>query len=177
MTTLGTRLGRAAHFLVIALMAWVGLLALAGLVIALAPDGWFDGVFIHFRRGSGGTIMTSDTRLSIAATCLLIAVVIAAVAWPLLGIVRSAAHGTPFVARNVNRLYQLAGVFAVLTFGNFLIAAMFDALPPIARLLFGVGTPQLHPRFSPAIMALILAVLAEVFREGVRLREDAEGTI
>ena len=81
--------------------------------------------------------------------------------------------GDPFHPDNVSRLQVIAGVLAALELGRYIFA-------PLLRLaLHDHG----HTRMSGGVSltawfsVLVIIVLAEVFREGARLRGDAELTI
>lgn len=98
------------------------------------------------------------------------------------GIINSVAEGDPFEAENANRLSRM-GWIAVgahvlgLTLAGF--AAWFHPyLLKLAetgdetRLDFGFGLDV-----GGILLTLILFILARVFREGTRMREDLEGTV
>jgi hypothetical protein len=87
---------------------------------------------------------------------------------PLIQMLRSTAAGAPFTLANVKRLNWIAGTIAVAYLLQF-------ALPPI--LPFD-AQGMVKPMGVDGVFAILLTlVLAQIFREGVRLREDAEGTI
>jgi len=87
---------------------------------------------------------------------------------PLIQMLRSTAAGEPFTLANVKRLHWIAGTIAVAYLLQF-------ALPPI--LPFD-SQGMVKPMGVDGVFAILLTlVLAQIFREGVRLREDAEGTI
>jgi hypothetical protein len=79
--------------------------------------------------------------------------------------------GDPFHPDNVRRLRVTALVLGLIEINRYLFAAL-------DRFALGV-----HPRgglnldFTPWFAVLVIVVLAEVFREGARLRRDAELTI
>jgi Protein of unknown function (DUF2975) len=78
--------------------------------------------------------------------------------------------GDPFHPDNVRRLRVTALVLGLIEINRYLFAALDR---------FALG---LHPRglsldFTPWFAVLVIVVLAEVFREGARLRRDAELTI
>lgn len=88
-------------------------------------------------------------------------------------ILRSLILGDPFQPDNVRRLRQIGLILAVVTFGVWLsqwLASRFIAP--------GIITPQgLNELLTPIFSILIVFVLAEIFREGARLRRESELTI
>lgn len=91
-------------------------------------------------------------------------------------IVDSVAEGDPFIPVNADRLYQMGwlslGLQAVLIAATPLMI-WFDALPDKPNVRQGDSGLSL----SSLIMALLLFVLARVFRVGSQMREDLEGTV
>ena len=86
-------------------------------------------------------------------------------------IFRSLIEGDPFHPENVRRLNVIAATLAILEVGRYLAAA-------ISR-LFLKGALPIHGgvNLSSWFSILVIVVLAEVFREGARLRGEAELTI
>ena len=91
----------------------------------------------------------------------------------LLAIVETVREGTPFVAANAERLEAIAWSLLALQVISMIIGA-------IAR---AVSTPA-HPLHLSAgfsitgwLAVLLTFVLARVFLEGTRMREDLEGTV
>jgi len=88
-------------------------------------------------------------------------------------IFRTLTIGDPFHPDNVRRLRQIGLTLAVVT-GGVWLAQGFVA----ARLAPGVMEPQgIGELLTPIFSVLIVFVLAEVFREGARLRRESELTI
>jgi hypothetical protein len=79
--------------------------------------------------------------------------------------------GDPFHPDNVRRLRVIAAVLALIEVNGYLLGA-FD------RFIFGLRrqTP-FDLDFTAWFAVLVIVVLSEVFREGARLRRDAELTI
>lgn len=93
--------------------------------------------------------------------------------WNLRKIFRTLTIGDPFQPGNVSRLRQIGLTLAIVT-GGVWIAQGFVA----GRLADGVMEPQgLGDLLTPGFSVMIVLVLAEVFREGARLRREAELTI
>ncbi|QXT37397.1 DUF2975 domain-containing protein [Sphingomonas sanguinis] len=108
----------------------------------------------------------------VVAAALAVMLMVLALAWaallPLIQMLRSTAAGAPFTLANVRRLNWIAGTIAVAYLLQFV-------LPPI--LPFD-AQGMVKPMGVDGVFAILLTlVLAQIFREGVRLREDAEGTI
>jgi len=78
--------------------------------------------------------------------------------------------GDPFHPDNVRRLRVIALVLALIEINGYLFAALDRFVLHIRK-----GGPSLD--FTPWFAVLVIVVLAEVFREGARLRRDAELTI
>ncbi|PXA84897.1 DUF2975 domain-containing protein [Caulobacter sp. D4A] len=79
--------------------------------------------------------------------------------------------GDPFHPENVRRLRVVGGILAALEVGRYVFAALTRVLIDGEKVVDGSFT--LNAWFS----VLVVFVLAEVFREGARLRREAELTI
>lgn len=87
-------------------------------------------------------------------------------------IFRTLTLGDPFQPDNVRRLRQVGVILAVVTGGVFIAQMM------MARVAPGVLSPQgFSDLLTPVFSVLVVFVLAEVFREGARLRRESELTI
>lgn len=88
-------------------------------------------------------------------------------------IIRSLTVGDPFQPENVKRLHQIGLTLAVVTGGVWVVQSL------VARLVApGIMDPQgLKDLLTPIFSILIVFVLAEIFREGARLRRESELTI
>lgn len=88
-------------------------------------------------------------------------------------IFRSLTLGDPFQPENVRRLRQIGLTLATVTAGVWLAQGMVAA-----RLAPGVMDHQgIGELLTPIFSVLVVFVLAEVFREGARLRRESELTI
>lgn len=88
-------------------------------------------------------------------------------------IFRTLTLGDPFQPDNVRRLRQVGLILAVVTGGVWVAQGIVAA-----RLAPGVIEPQgLGELLTPIFSVLVVFVLAEVFREGARLRRESELTI
>jgi hypothetical protein len=102
--------------------------------------------------------------------------VVLAILWLVRGLLKSVRDGDPFLMANVNRLRAIAAVVLVgvplahylkSVFAQELAATAGLAAPPTALSLPG----------NVLLGGLAILVLSEVFAEGIRLRDDLEGTI
>lgn len=85
---------------------------------------------------------------------------------------RTLIQGDPFQPGNVARLKQIGWTLAVVTGG------VWAGQMLVSRLVRGVlDPPSLFNLVTPAFSVLVVFVLAEVFREGARLRRESELTI
>ncbi|WP_376854300.1 DUF2975 domain-containing protein [Brevundimonas faecalis] len=87
-------------------------------------------------------------------------------------IFRTLTLGDPFQPDNVRRLRQIGLILAIVTGG------VWAAQAAVSRLVPGVMEPQgVSDLLTPVFSILVVFVLAEVFREGARLRRESELTI
>ena len=91
----------------------------------------------------------------------------------LLAIVETVRGGDPFVPTNASRLQAIAWALLALQFFSLVIGAIAKAVSSPAHPL------KLDAGFSiPGWLAVLLTfLLARVFAEGTRMREDLEGTV
>ncbi|MEN5145262.1 DUF2975 domain-containing protein [Brevundimonas diminuta] len=88
-------------------------------------------------------------------------------------IFRTLTLGDPFQPDNVRRLRQIGLILAVVTGGVWIVQGLVAS-----RLAPGVMEPQgISDLLTPVFSVLVVFVLAEVFREGARLRRESELTI
>ncbi len=88
-------------------------------------------------------------------------------------IFRTLTLGDPFQPDNVRRLRHVGLILAVVTGGVWLVQGLVAS-----RLAPGVMEPQgISDLLTPVFSVLVVFVLAEVFREGARLRRESELTI
>ncbi len=88
-------------------------------------------------------------------------------------IFRALTLGDPFQPDNVRRLRQIGLILAIVTGGVWVAQGLVAA-----RLAPGVMDSQgLGELLTPVFSVLVVFVLAEVFREGARLRRESELTI
>lgn len=88
-------------------------------------------------------------------------------------IFRTLTIGDPFQPENARRLRQIGLILAIVTGGVWVAQGVVAA-----RLAPGVMEPQgFGELLTPTFSVLVVFVLAEVFREGARLRRESELTI
>lgn len=85
---------------------------------------------------------------------------------------RTLTQGDPFHPRNVVRLRQIGLVLAVVTIGVFVAQSLMSR-----QALGYMEAPEIGDLMTPVFSVLIVFVLAEVFKEGARLRRESELTI
>lgn len=91
--------------------------------------------------------------------------------------IRSARSGDPFTAANEQRLWALAGLTAIGGTAYSLIDGFTEMLLIQRSAAADLFVPTATLSFLPLIMGATLAMLAMVWRMGVQLRDDVEGTI
>jgi hypothetical protein len=155
-----------AYAVTIAGVALMLLLALAAILFAVNP-GLLSGVTITegelFAERAPAVV---GGLLAAGAYMSGVLVIVAA----LRRIFATLTAGDPFHPENAARLRLIGLVLAALELGRYAVWAISAGLPGVARV---------KPTFSITawFSVLVVFVLAEVFREGARLRREAELTI
>lgn len=173
MSRFGTGLSR---LLYAAMLVGMGLMLLAALfgaivtVVALVDPSVFEGLRARI-NGQDVFMRQPELALTVGLVMMVACTFFVAVLWQLVGLLRSAASGQPFTADNVRRLRILAALFATMM----LVQLSTLIMPAIAQDL--LNARELRLDLGTLFAALLSLVLAEVFRAGVALREDVEGTI
>lgn len=151
---------------------WIGvavmsLITLAALLLSFNPDLLANVQF----NGEAAEMLERGPVLTagLAAAALYLAGIIVIVG-SLRRIFTTLTAGDPFHPDNVARLRLIGLILASLELGRYAFWAVGALLPGVERNDPGVG---LTAWFS----VLVVFVLAEVFREGARLRREAELTI
>ena len=85
--------------------------------------------------------------------------------------------GDPFHPDNVRRLRVVGITLAVLELGRYAVAGLAAAVLSERARDGGIDLPDGSVNLTAWFAVLVIFVLAEVFREGARLRRDAELTI
>jgi hypothetical protein len=119
---------------------------------------------------------TGDRLLYLAGGSVLPLVALAVIAY-LLRIVRTLRRGDPFVPENARRLTAIALLIAVGgTVGNLVHGIALDLLVH-GSAASGIFAHVFDVSFLPIVIGTAAAFLAEVFRQGARLRQDVEGLV
>jgi hypothetical protein len=180
------------------IVLWVcaGALALAavgyGVVLALVANGAIDPALLEGGAGnvdgggaSGNFHITYDqpgggTWPVVVPGLLIGAVAIAGslvIVWRLRKLFDSFSSGEPFRRENATHLRVIWITMLVIELSRYLLMALTGAL------VASFGGPNVEAEFTVSVdfstwmSILILIVLAEVFREGARLKEEQELTI
>jgi hypothetical protein len=159
--------------LLLALLALGGAALLIGIpaLITVKAD-----VLSALARHSGHPV-SEDLFTQICATMALLAVV-AGLAFEFLRqlrrIIDSVAAGDPFAAANADRLTRMGWLTVAIEVLSIAVGALSHWIDIMVR---GGGRPEFGVGLGGVLMALLLFILARVFREGTRMREDLEGTV
>ena len=159
-------------------VAYVLLAIITGLMLILFVVGAFiplQDLNVTITDDSGGKAMPLTRSLIIFALGSLTAYFgsFLLILGHLRKIFRTLTIGDPFQPANVRRLRQIGLILGVVTGGVWLAQGMVAA-----RLAPGVMDPQgIGELLTPIFSVLVVFVLAEVFREGARLRRESELTI
>ncbi|WP_167348917.1 DUF2975 domain-containing protein [Sphingomonas sanguinis] len=168
MTRFASHISTLLYAALLAILAFVTAVILAA-VGALIVDAISPGALGTVHVNAQALDMKTPGVVTAALAVMLIALGLAwAALLPLIQMLRSTAAGEPFTLANVKRLHWIAGTIAAAYLLQF-------ALPPILPF---ESQGMVKPMGVDGVFAILLTlVLAQIFREGVRLREDAEGTI
>ena len=149
----------------------MGALILALLIASLIAGAWVMGA-LGARPAQGNSMLFVGMRL-IMVIGLCAVPVVHFILTRLLSIVETVSVGNPFVVANAARLQGIA--WAVLGLELLHLAV------GIVAVSVSTATAPLHLswEFSPTpwVAVLMLFVLARVFEQGARMREDLEGTV
>ena len=148
----------------------IGVLALiAGTVAVFAPEAFananVDDLGIAESFGLGLLLGLAAWALWLSARFLK----------HLVDIIITVGEGDPFVGANAERLQSMAKICLVI-FALSVIATL-GAVAYIALDLPMEGTFEFDVSLESLLLALVLFILARVFRHGAAMREDLEGTV
>ncbi|AKH43662.1 hypothetical protein FHS61_002900 [Altererythrobacter atlanticus] len=164
----------AARILVIFLKAVLGIAAL-GVVVAI-PVVLFSQSHVADALVSGVSLASGLS--AIVATLLLGMVLLGGAFWfvHLLGrMIDTVGEGNPFVPDNADRLSRMGWIAVALQVAQIpltVCASMVDQYFPEANVNIDSGIS-----LTGIALAIVLFILARVFREGTAMREDLEGTV
>jgi hypothetical protein len=150
------------------MLAAVGLMVLAAILFSFNPS-LIDGAAL--RSGSRRIVAQGPVMLGGLTAFGLLLTGVVVIVERLRRIFATLSAGDPFHPDNVRRLRVVGLVLAGLELGRYLVWAIGAwALPEAAA-----AAPEINP--TAWFSVLVVLVLAEVFREGARLRREAELTI
>ena len=165
---------RAVISLLLVLLTATGLALLIG---APLLGLWRSAVVAELSRRAGHAV-DPGVVTEICATMLLTVVIIALAFQSLIlmrRIIDSVALGDPFAPINASRLTRMGWLTAATQVVSVPIGVLAHSLGVSLRTI--VGHPEFGAGLGGILMALLLFVLARVFREGARMREDLDGTV
>lgn len=154
----------------VGLTVLVGLAVLAALVLPRLPE-----MSAPARDAAGGLVQVPVTRPILVGQLTLLALycaILLLIVRTLRRIFLTLVAGDPFRPENVGRLRGVGLGLAAL--------AALNLVTPSLQSLFIPGvvrSADLWPELTPWFSVVVVFVLAEVFREGARLRREAELTI
>ena len=150
---------------------WLGGAAILALLVVMPNQQWIMSAF-HLSPSPDADRLVMGLR-AVAALGLATIPLNYVVLKRLLAIVETVRGGDPFVAANASRLQTIAWSLLALQLFSIVIGAIGKA----------VSTPA-HPVHLDAgfsingwLAVLLTFLLARVFAEGARMREDLEGTV
>jgi len=121
---------------------------------------------------------SAGQRLLALAPGLLMAVLVVLACWCVVLLLRTVASGDPFDPVNVIRLRIIAGVLVLGVPVAYFLQVVSDAM-----VLTGLDVPGMDTTFTldipwvPMLAGLVVAMLAEAFKAGSRLRADVDGLV
>ena len=150
---------------------WLGGVGILALLVVLPNEQWIMTAFKLSPSPEAGRLimgMRAIAVLGLASIPLNYAVL-----KRLLAIVKTVRAGDPFVAANASRLHAIAWVLLALNLLSIVIGAIAKTVSTPANPL------HMNAGFSINgwLAVLLTFVLASVFAEGARMREDLEGTV
>jgi hypothetical protein len=157
------------HFVLWIAVAGVSIAAIAVLLLSFKPEWLASHLDIDRLNISGPWLGPAAAALLLAVDLYLGGAIV--VVGRLRRIFQTLIAGDPFDPDNVRRLRVIGAALAVLELGRYVVAAL-------AKLLFhGRAHISGGVNLTTWFAVLVIVVLAEVFREGARLRREAELTI
>ncbi len=163
-------------------IGWVFLWGLAGLLVLSAIA--YSVLLLLISNGAADVSLLegegADARWPVVVPALLIGAVVIAgslvIVWRLRRLFESFSSGEPFRRENANHLRVIWMTMTAMELARY-------ALMALTGVLITTFAPDVHGEisisfdFSSWLSILVLVVLAEVFREGARLKEEQELTI
>jgi hypothetical protein len=156
---------------ILVVLNWFSGAAIATLLVAMPTRRWIMSA-LDLSPSPEADRLVLGLR-AIAAVFLVVIPLNYVVLKRLLAIVETVRAGDPFVAANASRLRAIAWTLLAMQLLSLVIAAIVKAVSTPAHPL------HLHSGFSINgwLAVLLTFLLARVFAEGTRMREDLEGTV
>jgi hypothetical protein len=157
---------------ILIVLNWLYFAAISALLMATIIDEQWTMTALGI--GPSDEIRSQLMGLRLIAALGLVAILLNyAVLKRLLAMVETVRRGDPFVAANANRLQAIAWVLLALQLLSLVIAGISKAISTPAQPI------DLDAGFSINgwLAVLLTFILARVFAEGARMREDLEGTV
>ena len=150
---------------------WIGVVAVTLLVLAALLFSFYPGLLDDVSLSSSelAARWPAVTGGLVAASLYMAGVLV--IVGCLRRIFMTLTAGDPFHPDNVGRLRLIGAILAALELARYAVWAIGTWL------LVGVGKAQPNLSLTAWFSVLVVFVLAEVFREGARLRREAELTI
>ncbi len=121
---------------------------------------------------------STGQRLLALAPGLLTAVLVVLACWCIVLLLRTVASGDPFDPLNVTRLRVVAGVLVLGAPVVYVLQVVSDAMVLTSLDVAGLDTTfTLEIPWVPMLAGLVVAMLAEAFKAGSRLRDDVDGLV
>ena len=160
------------------LSVFMAVTLVGGAVLALSvptmPLWWPHVAPRLFERA--GPLLSGDVAYMIGGIIALVAIIAVLAFYSLLllrRLIDTVAGGDPFIPTNAERLARM-GWIAVLIQA---LAFPADVLSNLVARAIRIPPADVGFSVGGILLALLLFVLARVFREGTRMREDLEGTV
>lgn len=156
---------------ILIVLNWLSGAAIAALLVVIPNRRWILSAF-HLSPSPEADLLVMGMR-AIAVIGLVAIPLNYAVLKRLLAIVETVRAGDPFVAANASRLQAIAWALLALQLFSLVIGAIAKAVSTPAHPL------HLNAGFSISgwLAVLLTFLLARVFTEGARMREDLAGTV
>lgn len=157
----------------------IAVLALAVGVLELAMLGVFTlpipADAMHDIQATGLNLGQLLMAASVALIGAMLCVVLAAWMFVLTTrIIDAASAGDPFVAENADRLNRIAWLLLAIQGVGMVFAILIDTFPDKVKEHVSLG---FDVSASGILAALLIFVLAQIFRRGSEMRADLEGTV
>lgn len=149
----------------------MGAFILALLIASLIAESWVMGA-LGARPAPGDPMLFVGMRLIMVLGLCAVPIVHLVLA-RLLAIVETVRAGNPFVVANADRLKTIAWAILALELMHFAVGAVAATVSSAAfplNISWGFSLTRW-------LAVLLLFVLARVFEQGARMREDLEGTV